>query len=79
LLGGLCILQMLIILWGSGKAREGSQGLGIFALVVGRLFPGLIWFVFGLVLLTLGVFDVLAPVRFDEMGGRLLEELYGAR
>jgi len=79
LLGGLCLLQMLIMLWGSGKVREGSQGLRTFELVVGRLFPGLVWLVFGLVLLFLGVFDVLAPSRFDEMGGRVLEELYGAR
>ena len=79
LLGGLCLLQLLIIVWGSGKVRENSRGLTILELVVGRLFPGLIWLTFGLVLLALGMFDVLAPIRFDEMGGRLLEELYGAR
>lgn len=79
LLGGLCLLQMLIILWGSGKTRQGSRGLTIPGLVIGRLFPGLIWLVFGLVLLALGVFDILAPTRFDEMGGRLLEEMYSAR
>ena len=76
LLGGLCLLQMLIILSGSGKHRDGSQGLRLFKLAIGRLFPGLIWLVFGLVLLALGVFDILAPMRFDEMGGRILEELY---
>ena len=76
LLGGLCLLQMLIILTGSGKHRDGAQGLRLFKLAIGRLFPGLIWLVFGLVLLALGVFDILAPMRFDEMGGRILEELY---
>jgi len=79
LLGGLCFLQMLIILSRSSKTRDQSQGLRLFELVVVRLFSGLIWLVFGLVLLALGVFDILAPTRFDEMGGRILEELYGAR
>ena len=79
LLGGLCILQMLIVLGGSGKKREGSPGLSTFELVVGRMFPGLVWLVFGFVLLALGAFDILAPIRFDEMGGRILEQLYGAR
>jgi hypothetical protein len=79
LLGGLCLLQMLIVLGGSGKPRDESQGLRLFALVVSRLFPGLIWLVFGLVLLALGMFDILAPMRFDEVGGRILEELYGPR
>jgi hypothetical protein len=29
--------------------------------------------------MMLGLFDAVAPVKFDEMGGRFLEELYGLR
>ncbi|HJQ13230.1 MAG TPA: hypothetical protein VJ830_00670, partial [Anaerolineales bacterium] len=36
LLGGLCLLQMLIMLLGSGKTRNESQGLRTFDMVVGR-------------------------------------------
>lgn len=79
LLGGFCLLQALIMLWGSGATRERSQGLVILELLVGRLFPGTIWLILALGLIALGLLDAFAPMRFDEMGGRFLEQLYGVR
>jgi hypothetical protein len=79
LLGGLALLQTIIMFLGRGGAGERSQGLVILELLVGRLFPGLIWLVLGVGLMMLGLFDAASPVKFDEMGGRFLEELYGLR
>jgi hypothetical protein len=79
LLGGLALLQTIIMFLGRGGAGERSQGLVILELLVGRLFPGFIWLVLGVGLMMLGLFDAVAPVKFDEMGGRFLEELYGLR
>ena len=79
LLGGLSLLQATIIFWGSREPEESSRGVKLLAFVFARLYPGLIWLVVGLVLSALGLIDALAPVRFDEMGGGFLEELYGVR
>jgi hypothetical protein len=51
----------------------------ILELLVGRLFPGFIWLVLGVGLMMLGLLDAVAPLKFDEMGGMFLEELYGLR
>ena len=79
LLGGLALVQMAVIVWGSRKPIQGSEATRILGLIIARLFPGFIWLALGLGLIALGVFDILAPTWFDEMGGRLLEELYGSR
>ena len=79
LLGGLCLLQAGITLSGSREMSQGSQGLVMINLVVARLLPGLILVVIGLGLGASGLFETLAPARFDEMGGALLEQLYSAR
>ena len=76
---GLALLQAMIMFLGRGGTGERSRGLVILELLVGRLFPGLIWLVLGVGLMLLGVFDAVAPVKFDEMGGKFLEELYGLR
>ena len=78
-LGGLSLLQAMIIFWGAGESGDTPRGLQIVFLLLGRLFPGLIWLILGLTLCTLGMFDAIAPARFDEMGGKFLEELYGLR
>lgn len=78
LLGGLSLLQA-IIFWESREPEESSRRMRILVFVFARLYPALIWLVMGLVLSALGVIDALAPVRFDEMGGGFLEELYGLR
>ena len=77
--GGLALLQAMIMFLGRGGTGERSRGLVILELLVGRLFPGFIWLVLGLGLMLLGLFDAVAPVRLDEMGGKFLEELYGLR
>jgi hypothetical protein len=79
LLGGLSLLQSILMFWGSQGPGQESRGIMILVFVFSRLYPGLIWLVMGLVLSALGLIDALAPARFDEMGGRFLEELYGLR
>jgi hypothetical protein len=79
LLGGLCLLQAMILFFGSQQAREGSGGIAIVSLLFSRLLPGVILVVIGVGLGALGLFDTLAPARFDEMGGALLEAMYGVR
>jgi hypothetical protein len=79
LLGGLALFQAMIMFWGRGGTGERSPGLLILELLVGRLFPGFIWLILGLGLMMLGLFDAVAPVKFDEIGGAFLEELYGLR
>lgn len=79
LLGGLALLQAMIMFWGTWQTRENSPGRLAVGWPVVNLLPGLIWLALGLGLMFLGLFEAVAPARFDEMGGRLLEELYGAR
>ena len=40
------------------------------------MIPALIWLVLGLALLELGVFDIVSPAIFDQMGGGFLELLF---
>jgi hypothetical protein len=79
LFGGLCLLQAMIAFLGAQQERQGSGCLAILSLLAAGVLPGLILTAVGLVLSALGVFETLAPARFDELGGGLLEELYGAR
>lgn len=79
LFGGLCLLQAMIAFLRSRQERQSSGCLGILHLLASGWLPGLILTAIGLVLSALGVFETLAPARFDELGGGLLEELYGAR
>ena len=79
LLGGLCLLQAMILFSGSQQAREGSGGIAMVSLLFSRLLPGVVLVVVGVGLGALGLFDTLAPARFDEMGGALLEAVYGVR
>jgi hypothetical protein len=77
--GGICLMQAMITFSGSEESRRGSQGLVVMNLLVARLLPGLILVVVGVALSLLGLFEAVAPERFDELGGRLLEEVYGVR
>jgi hypothetical protein len=77
--GGLALLQAMIMFLGRGGTGERSRGLVVLELLVGRLFPGFIWLILGVGLMMLGLFDAVAPVKFDEIGGTFLEELYGLR
>jgi hypothetical protein len=77
--GGICLLQAMITFSGPEEYKQGSQGLVVMNLLVARLLPGLILVVVGVGLSLLGLFEAVAPERFDELGGRLLEEVYGVR
>lgn len=78
-LGGICLMQAMIAFSGSEESRRGSQGLMVMNLLFARLLPGLILVVVGVALSLLGLFEAVAPERFDELGGQLLEEVYGVR
>lgn len=77
--GGICLLQAMITFSGPEEYKQGSQGLVVINLFISRLLPGLILVIVGVTLSLLGLFETVAPERFDELGGRLLEEVYGLR
>jgi hypothetical protein len=77
--GALLLIQAVITLTGSRELRQGADWIVILNLLVSRLLPGIILVVLGLGALWLGVFEIMAPDTFDEMGGGFLEVLYGLR
>jgi hypothetical protein len=77
--GGVCLMQAMITFSGPEEYKQGSQGWVVMNLLVARLLPGLILVIVGVALSLLGLFETVAPERFDELGGRLLEEVYGER
>ena len=78
-LGGICLMQAMITFSGPEEYKRGSQGLVVMNLLIARLLPGLILVILGVGFSLLGLFEAVAPERFDELGGRLLEEVYGVR
>ena len=78
-LGGICLMQAMITFSGPEEYKQGSQGFVVMNLLVARLLPGLILVVLGVGFSLLGLFEAVAPARFDELGGQLLEEVYGVR
>ena len=77
--GALLLIQAVITLTGSRELKQGADWIVILNLLVSRLLPGIILVVLGLGALWLGVFEIIAPDTFDEMGGGFLEVLYGLR
>ena len=77
--GGLLLMQAVITLTGARELGQGPRWIVILNLLVSRLLPGGILVVLGLGALWLGVFEIMAPETFDEMGGGFLEVLYGLR
>ena len=77
--GILMLMQAVITLVGSHELRLGERWLVILNLAVSRLLPGGILIVLGLGAVGLGLFEMGAPNRFDELGGGFLEVLYGVR
>ena len=76
--GMLCLIQSVITIIGPLDSQEGSR----WTLMIGWLawfLPGIILVVLGLGLMGLGLFEIVAPVAFDQIGGRLLESLYGIK
>jgi hypothetical protein len=77
--GLLLLMQAVITLTGARELSQGPRWIVIMNLLVSRLLPGGILVVLGLGALSLGVFEIMAPKAFDEMGGGFLEALYGLR
>jgi len=79
LFGILCLMQSVITLIGPHELEDGPRWIVIMNLLVSRLLPGIILVVIGLGMTGLGLFEILAPKAFDEMGGGFLEVLYGIK
>jgi hypothetical protein len=69
----------VIALVGSYELQAGQRWLVIMNLLLSRLLPGVILVIVGLALTGLGVFELIAPTAFDQMGGGLLEVIYGIK
>jgi len=79
LIGVLLIMQSIIAFSGSVEDRLGERWVVILNTFLSRILPGIILLVLGVGALGLGMFEFLAPVAFDQMGGGFLETLYGLR
>jgi hypothetical protein len=79
LFGILCLMQSVITLIGPHELEDGPRWIVIMNLLVSRLLPGITLVVIGLGMTGLGLFEILAPKAFDEMGGGFLEVLYGIK
>ena len=79
LFGVLLLMQAVISLSGSHELREGSRWVAILNLWISRLLPGVILVVLGVGAIGLGLFELVAPNTFDEIGGGFLEVIYGLR
>jgi hypothetical protein len=77
--GMLCLMQSAITLIGPHELQDGPRWIVIMNLLVSRLLPGIILVVIGVGMTGLGLFEILAPKTFDEMGGGFLEVLYGIK
>jgi hypothetical protein len=72
------LLQAVIVFIGHEIADRSRIGFAL-DVVFARLLPGAIFIVLGIGAIGLGLFEITAPNGFDEMGGSLLETLYGVR
>lgn len=77
-MGTLCLVQSVITLIGPLDTREHSFGIELLGWI-SRLLPGFILVVLGLGMIGLGLFEIVAPQAFDQMGGGFLESLYGIK
>ncbi|HEX9331459.1 MAG TPA: hypothetical protein VF896_06210, partial [Anaerolineales bacterium] len=59
--------------------QEGPRWIVIMNLLVSRLLPGIMLVVIGLAMTGVGLFEIVAPTAFDQMGGGFLEVLYGIK
>jgi hypothetical protein len=76
-IGLLLLLQSLVMFFGYREINEGSGFMVTMNLVISRMLPGVILLVLGLGAIGLGLFEIVAPTAFDNLGGGFLEELYG--
>jgi hypothetical protein len=77
--GMLLLMQAVITLTGSHELRQGPRWIVIMNLLVSRLLPGTVLVLLGVGAVGVGLFEIVAPNVFDEMGGGFLEVLYGLR
>ena len=75
--GVYCLMQAVIALIGSVEQKQGTRWVVMLDFIVGRLLPGTILIVIGLVALGLGLFEFAMPAQFDALGGGFLEVLFG--
>jgi len=78
-IGLLFLMQAVSAIWGSVEARHDAGWVAVLSFVFTRLLPGLIFTLLGVGALGAGLFEIVSPTAFDEMGGGLLEMLYGVR
>lgn len=78
-LGMICLLQAAIAFVGSPASPQNSRFVLLLDLVLARLLPGIILAVLGIAAMGFGFFEIVAPNAFDQMGGKILETLYGLK
>ena len=78
-LGMIGLIQAAIVLIGSPVSDQNSRFILFLDLMLARLLPGIILLVLAVAAVGLGFFEIVAPNAFDQMGGKILETLYGLR
>ena len=76
-IGVYCLMQAIIAIGGSVEQKQGTHWIVMLDFFVGRLLPGMILIVIGFGSLGLGLFEFVAPIQFDTLGGGFLEVLFG--
>jgi hypothetical protein len=77
--GAWCWMAALIAIAGSAGQRQVPKWEHILELITSRWLPGSILIVIGAVAIGLGLFEIVAPHVFDQLGGGFLEILFGAQ
>jgi len=79
IIGASCFLGATVAMLGSVEQKQGAKWVILLDLLTSRLLPGLILVIIGLAATLLGLFEIVAPQAFDQLGGGFLEVLFGAR
>jgi hypothetical protein len=74
--GVLMLLQSLVMFLGYRELNQGPGWMVTLNLIFSRMMPGVMLLLLALGAVGLGLFEIVAPVAFDEMGGGFLESLY---
>jgi hypothetical protein len=77
--GMLCLIHSVITLIGPLDTRDHSRFVATIGFLAARLLPGIVLVLLGFALTGLGIFEIVAPNAFDQMGRSLLEALFGVR
>ncbi|MDZ7269790.1 MAG: hypothetical protein ONB48_21230 [candidate division KSB1 bacterium] len=79
LIGTFCLIQAAVSFLGALEDREGPRWMVLLHFQISRRLPALVLATMGMAAAALGVFELMAPDMFDQMGGRVLEMMYGIR